>query len=47
MPEKHVRIILGDTKLSSQFNIKDDTNKQHKHDLDFFSRYPFTTYTDS
>ena len=35
------------TKLSSQFNIKDDTNKQHKHDLDFFSRYPFTTYTDS
>ena len=23
------------TKLSSQFNIKDDTNKQHKHDLDF------------
>ena len=21
--------------ISSQFNIKDDANKQHKHDLDF------------
>ena len=33
--EKHdVKIILKSTKLSSQFNNKDGTNKQHKHDLD-------------
>ena len=25
--------------------IKDDTNKQHKHDLDYFSRCPFRTCT--
>ena len=37
LPEKHdVRIILTGTKLSSQFNIKDNTNKQHKHDLVYF-----------
>ena len=48
MPEKHdVRIILTGTKLSSQFNIKDDTNKQHKHDLVYFSRCPSTDCTDS
>ena len=45
MPEKHVRIILGDTKLSSQFNIKDDTNKQHKHDVVYFSWCPFKLIT--
>ena len=34
LPKKHdVRTILTNTKLNSQFNIKDDTNKQHKHDL--------------
>ena len=34
LPEKHdLRIILTCTKLSSQLNIKDDTNKQHKRDL--------------
>ena len=39
LPEKHdVRIILAGAKLSSQFNIKDDTNKQHKHDLVYFSQ---------
>ena len=27
--------------------IKDDTNKQHKYDLDYFSRCPFTTCTDN
>ena len=28
--KKHdVRIILTETKLRSQFNIKDDTNKEH------------------
>ena len=28
--KKHdVRIILTETKLHSQFNIKDDTNKEH------------------
>ena len=42
-----VRIILTDTKLSSQFNIKDDTNKQHKHNLVYFSRCPPTSCTDS
>ena len=33
-----IRIIITGTKLSSEFNIKDDTNKQHKHDLVYFSR---------
>ena len=48
MPEKHdVRVILTGTKLSLQFNIKDDTNKQHKHDLVYFSRCPSTNCTDS
>ena len=48
LPEKHdVMIIFTGTKLSSQFNIKVDTNKQHKHDLVYFSRCPFTTCTDS
>ena len=48
MPEKHdVRIVLTGTKLSSQFNIKDDTNKQHKHDLVYFSRFSLTDCTDS
>ena len=48
MPEKHdVRVILTGTKLSLQFNIKDDTNKQHKHDLVCFSRCPSTNCTDS
>ena len=42
-----VRIILTGIKLSSQFNIKDDTNKQHKHDLVYFSRCPSMTCTDS
>ena len=40
-------IILRGTKLRSQFNIKNDTNKQYKHDLVYFSRCPSTTYTDS
>ena len=48
MSEKHdVRVVLTCTKLSSQFNIKDDTNKQHKHDLVYFSRFPLTDCTDS
>ena len=48
MSEKHdVRIVLTGTKLSSQFNIKDDTNKQQKHDLVYFSRCPSTDCTDS
>ena len=47
-PDKHdVRIILTGTKLSSHFNIKDDTTKQHKHDLVYFSRCPSTDCTDS
>ena len=47
MSDKHdVRIILTGTKLSSHFNIKDDTNKQHKHDLVYF-RCPSTDCTDS
>ena len=37
---RDVRIILTGTKLSSPFNIKDDTNKQHKHDLVYFRRCP-------
>ena len=38
LPEKHdIRIILTGTKLSSQFNINDNTTKQHKHDLVYFS----------
>ena len=48
LPHKHdVRTILTGTKLSSHFNIKDDTNKQHKHDLVYFSRCPSTDCTDS
>ena len=48
MPEKYdVRIILTGTKLSLQFNIKDDTNKQYKHDLVYFSRCPSMDCTDS
>ena len=48
LPEKHgVRIILTAIKLSSQFNIKDDINKQQKHDLVYFSRCPSTDCTDS
>ena len=35
------------TKLSSQFNIKDYTNKQRKHDSVYFSRCPSTTCSDS
>ena len=43
LPENHdVRIILKGTKLSSQFNIKDDTNKQLKHGSVYFSRCPST-----
>ena len=34
IPEKYdVRIILTSTKLGSQFNIQDNTKKQHRHDL--------------
>ena len=34
LPEIHdFRIILTGTKLSSQFNIKNDTNKQHTRDF--------------
>ena len=48
LPKKHgVRIILTGTKLSLQFNIKYDTNKQHKHDLVYFSRCPFMDCTNS
>ena len=48
LPDKHdVRIILTGTILSSHFNIKDDTNKQHKHDFVYFSRCPSTDCTDS
>ena len=42
-----LRIILTDTKLSSHFNIKDDTNKQHTHYLVYFGRCLSTTCTDS
>ena len=48
MPEKHdARIILTGTKLSPQLNFKDDTNKQHKYDLGYFSRCPSTDCSDS
>ena len=48
LPEKHdARIFLTSTKLSSQFNIKDDTNTEHKHDLVCFSRCPSTDCNDS
>ena len=48
MSEKHdVRIVLTGTKLSSQFNIKGDTNKQHKHVLVYFSRFLLMDCTDS
>ena len=48
LPENHdVRVILTGIKLSSQFNIKDATNKQHKNDLVYFGRCPSTTCIDS
>ena len=48
LPENHVlRIVSTGTKLSSQFNIKDDMDKQHKHDLVYFSRCLSTSFTDS
>ena len=48
MPGKYdVRIILTGTKLRYQFNIKDDTNKQHKYDLVYFSRCLSTYCIDS
>ena len=43
----HVKIVLTSTKLSSQFNIKDDTNEQHKYDLVYFNRCPSTNFTGS
>ena len=42
-----IHTILFFILLSSQFNIKDDTNKQHKHDLVYFSGCPSTNCTDS
>ena len=48
MSDEHdVRIILTSTKLSSNFSIKDDINKQYKHDLVYFSRCLSTDCTDS
>ena len=46
-PWHSVRIILTGTKLSLHFNIKDDTNKEHKHDLVYFNRCPSTDSTDN
>ena len=44
LPENHhVRIVFTGTKLSSHFNIKDETNKQHKHDLVYLSSFPSST----
>ena len=48
LPEKHdAKIISTGTKLSSHFNIKDDTNKQRKHDFVYFNRCPSTIFVDS
>ena len=48
MSDKHdIRIILTDTKLSFHVNIKDDTNKQHKHDFVYSSRCRSTDCNDS
>ena len=48
LPEKHdIRIILTGTKLRLHFNIKDDTNKQRKLDLVYFSRCPSMDCADS
>ena len=48
LPENHdLGIVLTGTKLSSQFNIKDDMDQQHRHDLVYFSRCPSTSCTDS
>ena len=39
LPEMHdARNISTGTKISFHFNIKDDTNKQRKHDLVYLSR---------
>ena len=42
-----VGIILTDIKWSFHFNIKDDWDKQYKHDLVYFSKCPSTTCADS
>ena len=41
------KVYSESSKKSSHFIIKDDANKQHKHDLVCFGRCPFTTCTDS
>ena len=47
LPDNHdLRILETGTKLSSYFNIKDDKNKQHKHDLVSFSCSSSFTCTD-
>ena len=47
LPENHdVRIVLTGTKLNSHFNIKDETNKQHKHDRVYLSSCPSSTCND-
>ena len=48
LPDNHgVRIISTGTKLSSLFNIKDDTRKQDRHDLVCSIRCPSIICTDS
>ena len=47
LEKQDVKIILTGGKSSSHFNIKNDTNKQHKHDLVYFSSCPSATFTDS
>ena len=48
LPKKHnFSIILARIKINSQFNFKDDNNKQYKYDLVYFSRCPslYCTYS--
>ena len=48
LPEKlNDRIILTNIKLCSSFDIKDDTNRQHKYDLVYFNKCFSTFCSDS
>ena len=48
LPDNHdFRIILTGSKLGSHFNVKEDRNKQQKHDLVCSSRCPSFACTDN
>ena len=48
LPNKHkARLVYTASKLDSNFNIKDITNKEHKHDLVYRVKCPEETCNDT